>query len=261
MKKTFIITVLVMALSTAFAQNGGIIYIDFEPDSVVELKQYNLYPESKMMIDFDFDGLPDIRITSYVYSGGSWYDMISYESEWEIHEYEIGDTLMPMNNPEHRWSTRIMWERYFYNEIDTISDKFAVRHKVGDTYYYGWFRVYITMCPPSPYPWVALDKMAYCTDPDYPLVWGQTTLTGIEENGESNSFATLHPNPTTGLVTITGKDLRQAQVFNTLGQQVAITQGEGDELRIDMAALPTGVYFVNITDDEGRKCVRKVVKE
>jgi len=42
---------------------------------------------------------------------------------------------------------------------------------------------------------------------------------------------------------------------------VLSVQGEGNELRIDMAALPAGVYFVNVTNEEGRKCVRKVVKE
>ena len=187
--------------------------------------------------------------------------MISYEPEWEIHEYEVGDTLMPMNEPEQSWSPRITWSWYFYNGIDTISDKFAVRHKVEDVFYYGWFRVYITRCPPSPYPWIALDKMAYCTIPDYPLVWGQTNLASIEENKESTTFATIHPNPTTGLVTITGENLRQAEVLNMLGQKMLTERGEGNELQIDMTALPTGVYFINVTDREGRKCVKKVVKE
>ena len=35
----------------------------------------------------------------------------------------------------------------------------------------------------------------------------------------------------------------------------------GETLQIDIANLPAGVYFVNIMDEEGRKCVRKVVKE
>jgi hypothetical protein len=30
---------------------------------------------------------------------------------------------------------------------------------------------------------------------------------------------------------------------------------------VDISALPAGVYFVNLTDAEGRKCVKKVVKE
>ena len=86
-------------------------------------------------------------------------------------------------------------------------------------------------------------------------------MTGIEESDKSNSFASIHPNPTTGQITILGENLRQAEVLNMLGQQVLSVQGEGNELRIDMAALPAGVYFVNVTNEEGRKCVRKVVKE
>ena len=67
------------------------------------------------------------------------------------------------------------------------------------------------------------------------------------------------PNPTTGLVTITGQDLKSAEVFNTLGQKVATATGE--TMQIDLSELPIGVYFVNVTNKEGRKCVRKVVKE
>ncbi len=72
---------------------------------------------------------------------------------------------------------------------------------------------------------------------------------------------TLYPNPATGLVTITGKDLKQAQIINALGQCVATVKGEGEQLLVDISDLPAGVYFVNITDGEGRKCVKKVVKE
>ena len=83
----------------------------------------------------------------------------------------------------------------------------------------------------------------------------------IEELQNELGFCTLHPNPTNGQVTIIGKDLKQAEVFNTLGQRVATATGKGETLQIDLADLPAGVYFVNITDEEGRKCVKKVVKE
>ena len=73
--------------------------------------------------------------------------------------------------------------------------------------------------------------------------------------------AEVYPNPANSIVTITGKDLKSAEVLNVLGQSVATVKGQGETLQIDIANLPTGVYFVNITDEEGRKCVRKVVKE
>ena len=79
--------------------------------------------------------------------------------------------------------------------------------------------------------------------------------------GETMLFYSIHPNPTNGTFTVTGKDLKQAEVINTLGQQVATAKGQSETLQIDIAKLPAGVYFVRITDGEGRKCVRKVVKE
>lgn len=76
-----------------------------------------------------------------------------------------------------------------------------------------------------------------------------------------NLTSTLHPNPTTGLVAIAGEKLKAAEAFNALGQRVATATGKGELLQIDLSGLPAGVYFVNVTDSEGRKCVRKVVKE
>ena len=96
---------------------------------------------------------------------------------------------------------------------------------------------------------------------------GQTesSLTvNVKNSTDVNEYsirATIYPNPTEGIVSITGENLRQAEVANMLGQRLFSVQGESDVLRIDMISLPVGVYFVTITDEEGRKCVRKVVKE
>lgn len=73
--------------------------------------------------------------------------------------------------------------------------------------------------------------------------------------------ATLYPNPTTGQLAITGEKLRLAEVANILGQQLLCMQGEGDELHIDISVLPAGIYFVSLTDESGRKCVRKIIKK
>jgi hypothetical protein len=154
--KTKLITLTVLLLS-AFAmkaQQGEITYVDFEPDTLVELKDIDHYPDSKMNIDLDFDNIPDIKIYQYTTSTGCWFNIRSYDTEWELHEYEVADTLGLMNDPELWWSGAIFWLPYFYHDIDTMSDRFAVRHKVGDSYYYGWLRVYITSCPPSLYPWL-----------------------------------------------------------------------------------------------------------
>lgn len=84
---------------------------------------------------------------------------------------------------------------------------------------------------------------------------------GIPENEDSNDWVTVHPNPTSGFVFVKGENLRQAEVVNMLGQQVMRVESEGNELHIDIAALPAGIYFVSVIDKEGRKSVQKVVKE
>ena len=84
---------------------------------------------------------------------------------------------------------------------------------------------------------------------------------GVPESQDSNDWVTVHPNPTSSFVSVIGENLRQAEVFNMLGQQVLSLQCKGNELQIDMTALPAGIYFVTVTDEEGRKCVRKMVKD
>ena len=83
----------------------------------------------------------------------------------------------------------------------------------------------------------------------------------VQEQGAAQEFCKVFPNPTTGRVTILGQELKQAEVINTLGQCVATATGKGEMLQINIANLPAGVYFVRVKDKEGRKCVRKIVKE
>ena len=282
--KTKLITLTVLLLS-AFAmkaQNGEITYMDFEPDSLVELKQYDLFPESKMKIDFDpdtlvelkdidhypdskmnidldFDNIPDIKIYQYTTSTGCWFNIRSYDTEWELHEYEVADTLGPMNDPEVWWSGAIFWLPYFYHDIDTMSDRFAVRHKIGNSYYYGWLRVYITSCPPSLYPWAALDRMAYCTTPDYPLVWGQTELVGIDETVK-NDFS-VYPNPANGVLFVETAHApslpdQTYRITNIMGQTLLQGSINAEIQQINIASLPAGLYFLSVGNT-----TQKIVKQ
>jgi hypothetical protein len=252
--KTKLITLTVLLLS-AFAmkaQEGEIIFVDFEPDSLVQLMDIDLYPESRMNIDFDFDNLPDIRINQRTTSTGFWFQMKSYEPEWEIHEYEAGDTLVPMNEPDQWWSTGITWLPYFYHDIDTMSDRFAVRHKVGDDYFYGWFRTYITPIPNQySWPWVALDQMAYCTIPNYPLVWGQTIIVGIVETIE-NGFS-VYPNPANNILFVetrhgTSLPDQTYRITNLMGQTLLQGPINAENQQINIASLPAGMYFISVGD-------------
>ena len=156
--------------------------------------------------------------------------------------------------PEHNWVG--------HYHLDTISYKSGIRNGHEGEYYYGWMEAYAVVTYNYDSVWFYLARTGYCTIPNYPLRWGQTSFDweDVEEN-ESTAFATIHPNPTNDIVTVTGKELKSAEVVNTLGQCVAMVKGGDERLTVDLSGLPTGVYFVTVTDEEGRKCVRKVVKE
>ena len=277
MKKIVLITSLALVAFCCRAQQGEIIYTDFEPDLSIEATSAT-YDRDTIKIDLDQDGTIDFKMyidrvysgsARYVFVSSSWEFRICFNSMYSYGYMDENDTIVPYP----RWSTANDAYELLWYPLDThFMELFmGFRKTVNDECYYAWAKIYMYRNPngqgyhPShgyfDIVYAYCDDMAYCTSPDYPLRWGQTDLTGIEELGEFPNFASVHPNPTTGLVTITGENLRQAEVFNLFGQHMLSVKCEDDELRINMAALPAGVYFVNVTDEEGRKCVRKVVKE
>ena len=256
--KTKLITLSVLLLS-AFAlkaQENYINYNLYNPDTCFSFQS----SADTLKFDLDQDGTYDIYFDAYYQSGAGLLVTINTPSpDWQW-SWTYANAFVPLTDTTMidetlRWQYGY-WELAMYPEFT----HFAFRHQTVDGYHYGWAHIYLTRATRA---WhtVCVSGMGYSTLPDQPIQWGQTEYLGINESYVSNIFASVHPNPTTGLVTIAGENLRQAEVLNMLGQQVLSVQGEGNELRIDMAALPAGVYFVNVTDNEGRRCVRKVVKE
>lgn len=279
MKRIVLLTVALSlsAIISLHAQEGEIIYTEFDPP--LEIVQ-NIYGPSQVLeLDFDGDGAPDHRIY-----GKSSDDLKSHEwnllevslNGWETrlvnldehnpYTFDESDTIIP--NAPNGWNHGPDFVHFYYPDLSAngIYHETYGMHKVIDgKNYYGWYHGYGSegrLYSEGPYEYrVYIDKIAFCTMPEYPLRWGQISLTdGIGEN-ETTAFATIYPNPANSIVTVTGKNLKSAEVINTLGQRVATVKGQGETLQIDIANLPTGVYFVRITDEEGRKCVRKVVKE
>lgn len=137
---------------------------------------------------------------------------------------------------------------------------YAVRIKKEEKYYYGWFRSYEDYVPNVKDNY-CVDKTVFCTIPNYPLRWGQTDLYDDVEEASPNSFATVRPNPTTGLFAIMCEGLKQIEVHDALGREIASLKANGNQITIDLSSQPAGVYLVSVTDTEGRRCVKKVVRQ
>ena len=234
------------------AQQGEIIYTDYEPDSTLKFWS----DIQSMTIDLDGEGSPDIELY-YIISGGLgeiWPHIYSLQPD--VIELCAIDSIYVIPNNE-KWVTDVSkW-------VVRVNDCYGFRYKHNDGYLYGWFETFKKEVIESGIREVywGVDRVAFCTIQDYPLVWGQTDLIVVEENGVTSAFTTIYPNPTTGQITILGDNLQQAEVFNMLGQQLLTVQGSGNELYINMTAFPAGIYFIAVTNEEGRKCVQKVVRE
>ena len=261
MKKTFALIALFLLCGEIMAQNGEILYNNQK--LVFGLNEGKIF-------DFDQDSELDMEITI-----NNWSNQYTQKFQinflflnpvyghysttvWRSQELAFGDTISQTSNP---WFNV---EREFYpNETFDYESLYAgIWKPVDNGFCYGWIRysLKIDVAHPSSSELI-IYEYAYCTIPNYPFRVGQTSLDWGVEEVESTAFATIHPNPTNGTFTITGKNLKSAEVLNTLGQSVVKVQGEGETLQIDIANLPAGIYFVNIMDEEGRKCVRKIVKE
>ena len=82
---------------------------------------------------------------------------------------------------------------------------------------------------------------------------------GVDDN--ALSCVEVYPNPARDVLAVEGENLVEIEICNMMGQRVATHQAEGSESRIDISGLQAGMYCVGITDANGKRCVRMIVKE
>jgi hypothetical protein len=82
-------------------------------------------------------------------------------------------------------------------------------------------------------------------------------LTNIKEN--DNGFR-VFPNPTNSLINITDVAKQIIRMVNMLGETVLETRSLNSNFSYDMSELTKGVYFIEVTNAEGLKTIKKVIK-
>lgn len=270
-----LLLLLLLFVTTLQAQEGAILYVDYEPDMVQEFDN-DVYKDT-LAFDMDQDGVCEWVFTQkYQHLGikmwiqpnvyNDYWDTLHYYHRFRLHKCQLGDTL-----PNLRWEVEghvssADAQYWGYNVPgDYPHEIFGVRYLTDEGFCYGWF----DFSAESYNPWAAgyaqnirvtFHRSAFCTRPDYPLLAGQTDFCNIEDN-DMMTPVIIRPNPTCGIFTITGSNLIQAKIYNTLGQYITAYTGNSSTITIDINKLPSGIYFVNITDDKGRRCVKKIVKQ
>jgi hypothetical protein len=85
--------------------------------------------------------------------------------------------------------------------------------------------------------------------------------TGIVDNGDFGSTISVFPNPTVnGKVTVKGLEgNNNITVLNIIGQAVINTKSSESEITVDLGSMPSGNYFLKITNAKGQTYVTKVL--
>ena len=80
---------------------------------------------------------------------------------------------------------------------------------------------------------------------------------GIKDADEELETLALHPNPTTGMITLNRTDVQKIEVLDMMGRVVTVCENSNV---VNITALTKGYYTLRITTDKG-VAVRKVLKE
>ena len=295
MKKTLLFIILSFIAITSFAQQGEIIYR--ENVALIPNTYANITPDSCMLfwyatiptepqdlyLDVDLDNVADFWVhgsmeppTAYIFA--------IHSRDWEIPTSPLGwriarlkfqntDTISSFSTWGSTWAE---WPPYLMDSPaydTTMMLRYGLRNAIEDsvgnvTNYYGWIEVeghwtHTYVNPKVPYSdtlTACISRLAYCTVPNYPLRWGQTSFDyNVEENDETR--LTLHPNPTNSIVNIVGENISTIEVINIIGQTILKSDFNSETITVDLSGQPAGIYFFTIIDKKGNKCTRKVIKE
>lgn len=82
-------------------------------------------------------------------------------------------------------------------------------------------------------------------------------------NGQLSQTLSMSPNPTRGQFTIQNNNpLQSLGIYDVLGSKVMdINPRNNTRVEADLSALNSGIYLVNITDNQGQTVVKKLLKQ
>ena len=237
---------------TNFVEEAPIIYTDYEPDTCKFITSSH---ESDFMFDIDLEGTVDMTLSGYTQHGAVLVN-IAMSNGFQLccsNENTI------LNADSINW-----WQSDDLSNgfpLDSYRKRFGFRKTVGEHYFYGWMEVYWDGIFVPEGKMIYLDRMAFCTIPDYPFRWGQTTIPeGVEEETIENDFS-VYPNPANGFLFVqtrhgTSLPDQTYRITNIMGQTLLSGSITAETQQINIESLPASLYFITFAG-ETRKFVVK----
>lgn len=230
MKKSLLYVLAVICSLTSFAQDPEVfgtwelykIAIKFSPDLEISEVEPPISPWLTITEDLEFEGFGACNSFSGTF------------------EYIPNDRVRPVNY------------------VETLLDCETQLHDDIEDEYFGYFKFETVLGF-----WIiegtdGLQHLFVSTgSPGFHLEFVKSELS-LEEYDQASFI--LYPNPVSNLLFISseGAEVQSISVFNVSGQ--LILKAAGDNTHLDVSALAPGIYFAEITSEEGR-AIQKFIKE
>ena len=262
---SFLFVLCLFVQNSLVAQKNEIIHALCESECCFTINHE--HPEEGLVyLDYDQDGENDHFIfTEHVYWGDCQIRIQGVDgTKWRLNPRPcaIGDTISNYADSLYIWPWYVLLRGWEYNYYSTNNEYpntyYSVRKQTANGYLYAWWRISIIWKNDADVTLV-VHEMAYCTEPGYPLRVGQTSYDWGVGQQEETAGLIVQPNPTSGMVAITGSDLERVEVFNPMGQRIESKPIHSDASSFDLSAFPSGVYLLNVADKHGRHCIKKIV--
>ena len=195
----------------------------------------------------------EYAVTAYYQSVGEQSGYGTSQANPEMHYIQVNKTIIPQHltytiPDEHvvlHWEGASLAEAY---------DIYRNGQRIGESYETEF-----------------IDYEAVASEDYYYTVVGKTDFlesspsntvrvdwTTMEEISISQ-HSSIYPNPTKDKVIIEGLGIYQVRVFNMMGQEIQNLNVNQDRVTIDLAAQPSGFYFIEIMSEQGVE-TKKIVK-
>ncbi|MGZ4117990.1 MAG: T9SS type A sorting domain-containing protein [Bacteroidia bacterium] len=86
---------------------------------------------------------------------------------------------------------------------------------------------------------------------------GTLLTTGVPDFDNVKDALTIYPNPSKGTITLLNDNAKQAFVYNTLGEQVALLKVASGNNQLDLSYLKPGIYFIICGNKKSKIVIEK----
>ncbi len=220
--------------------------VDHEPGAFYSIKRENsiIYANSgKVWIDYFRDYGETLVTTYFHHFRPDWYSQHSPVMDCEVAGFDENSVSLRWNEPELK-PEEVLVGYQVYRGATLVGEDLVTVTEYTDHYSGGGRLNYHVLA-------VYSDGEA---SKSYNIVYCERTESVHES--EVGNTVTVSPNPTNGLVRVSGMEVAELRVCNILGQTVKTYQNTNE---ISVSDLPEGLYLLCMTDGKGTTATRRIV--